>query len=335
MSDSITVLRCARGLRLAKLITPTGAIDYDRTRTFDGWTIPVDSLDAIEDIVRRLIDKPRLCVVRGALARGDQASRIRRLAYLDAKTGAEPTLQETPHKWLALDVEGVQQPTDIPPHDLEACARFAMQRLPVAFRRASCIVQATAGHGRKPDIRLRLWFWLSRHTTGAELKRWLTGSPADPSVFRPAQVIYTAAPVFQDCDDHLPRRIGSVRGSDTPVQVPAPLALAPAARREAKPLPGVDRAGASSYAWAALRNAKARVAGAAINNRHPTCVQESRGLARLVEAGLLNRSQVIRAMGEALEEAGKTRDEGEAIAEWGLSHPSAAQLPGDVANARL
>lgn len=333
-ADSITVLRCAPRLRLAKLITPAGASDYDSTRTFDAWTVPLGGLADIEKLVSRLIGNPGLCVVRGELIAGDTASRIRRLVY-QTKDGSEPTLRDAPHQWAALDIEGLQLPADMPAGDLEACARYAIQRLPLAFRNVSCVVQATAGHGRKPDIRLRVWFWLSRPTTGTELKRWLTGSPADPSVFRPAQIIYTAAPVFQGCEDHLRVRLINVRTPDIDVQVPAPVALAPPTRREAKPLPPLDAAGSSRYAWVALRNATARVAGAPINSRHPTCVTESRSLARLVEAGLLTSAQVIRAMGDALESAGKTKEEGEAIAEWGLSHPSSSRLPEGVANARL
>ena len=45
-----------------------------------------------------------------------------------------------------------------------------MERLPSAFAEAEGIVQASAGHGIKPDIRLRLWFWLDRPITGAEAK---------------------------------------------------------------------------------------------------------------------------------------------------------------------
>lgn len=333
MSDAITVLRCAPSLRLAKRILPDKIIDYDSTRTFDAWTVPVSNLRDVYELTTSLIGNPRLCVVRGALVAGPENRRMRRLVYPDPKTGDAPTLRDVPRKWVALDVEGVGQPPDLPAADIEACARYTMQRLPAAFRNASCIVQATAGHGRKPDIRLRLWFWLSRHTSGTELQRWLAGSPADPSVFRPAQIIYTAAPLFEACEDHLPTRIISLAGGET-VQVPPPPALAPPARREAKPLPASDMPGAARYAWAALRNAAARVAGAPVNSRHPTCVRESRSLARLVEARLLTSAQVIQAMGEALEHSGKTKAEGEAIAAWGLLHPAIRQLPEAVTNGR-
>ena len=70
--------------------------------------------------------------------------------------------------------------------------------LPEEFWTADCIVQATAGHGIKPGMRLRLWFWLSRPLGRGELDRWFANSPVDRSVFRTVQAIYTAAPVFEN-----------------------------------------------------------------------------------------------------------------------------------------
>jgi hypothetical protein len=333
MSDSITILRCARGLRLAKLIRPDEIVTYDSTRIYDGWTVPISGLAEVEELISKIIHQPRIAVVRGQLLGGVSVHGIRRLLYPDPTTDDEPTLVDAPRQWLAADFEGVQRPPHIAATDLEACGRDALRHLPRAFRHAACLIQATAGHGLKPDHRLRLWFWLSRATGGAELKRWFKGCPADPSIFRPAQVIYTAAPIFEGCEDHLPRRLAALDGADV-VAVPSPEALAPPARREAKPLPASDMPGASRYAWAALRNAAARVAGAPVNSRHPACVRESRSLARLVEARLLTSAQVIRAMGEALEHSGKTKAEGEAIAAWGLSHPAIRQLPEAVTNGR-
>jgi hypothetical protein len=324
--DSITILRCARGLRLSKLIRPDGIVTYDSTRTYDGWTVPIASLADIENLVSDIIHQQRLCVVRGRLIGGETVNGIRRLLYRDPETGEEPTLSDVPRQWLALDIEGVQRPAYIAAADLSTCAKDALRHLPQAFRGAACLVQATAGHGIKPDIRLRLWFWLSRPTSGGELKRWLKGCPADPSIFRAAQVIYTAAPVFEGCEDHLPMRLTLCPGNNH-VLVPSPEALAPLPPRPAKPLPASDSPGASRYAWAALRNAVAAVASANVDERHPTCLRVSRSLARLVNAGLLSSTEVKDAMADALLHAGKTREEGEALAAWALAHPSSAALP--------
>jgi hypothetical protein len=296
---------------------------------FDGWTAPVKNLDEIEALLSRLIHSPRHCVVRGELVNCPRASGIRRLVHPDIETGDQPTLREVPRLWLAIDAEGIERPPGLDLADLPACARVAQHRLPAAFRGADCIIQATAGHGIKPDLRLRLWFWLSRPITGVELKRWLRGAPADPSIFAAAQIIYTAAPIFEGCADHLPNRLERIPGAAA-VQVPPKEELAPPRVSETRAATKPSDENASRYAWAALRNAAARVAGASVNKRHPTCLEQSRRLARLVEAGMLTASDVKDAMGEALYQAGKTREEGIAIAAWGLAHPSTGQLPEGV-----
>lgn len=329
MKDNLTVLRCAQNLRLAKTIRPDGIEDYGSARKFDGWTAHVKNLDEIEALLSRLVHLPRLCVVRGELTNGPRATGIRRLLYPDPKTGDQPTLREVPRRWLAIDAEGIDRPAGVGVSDLPECARVAVQRLPAAFHNADCIAQLTAGHGIKPDLRLRLWFWLSRPTSGGELKRWLRGAPADPSIFAAAQIIYTAAPIFEGCTDHLPNRLARIPGAAA-VQVPSSEQLAQPVPREFKPLPKPADENASRYAWAALRNAAARVAGAPINSRHPTCLRQTRSLARMVDAGLLAASDVQAAMGEAICHAGKTREEGIAIAAWALAHPSTAPLPEGV-----
>ncbi len=105
-----------------------------------------------------------------------------------------PTFRDVPRRWLALDVEGIPLPETLHPADLAGCCALALTRLPGAMQDAACIVQASGSHGFKPDMRLRLWFWLSRPTWGHELKNWFRGTPADPSVFGAVQPIYTAAP---------------------------------------------------------------------------------------------------------------------------------------------
>ena len=155
-----------------------------------------------------------------------------------------------------------------------------------------------------------MWFWLSRPTSGGELRRWLKGSPADPSIFGAGQPIYTAAPVFADgIVDHLSERLVSIAGANV-VEIPPRQAFAPPPAPPPKPLPepGSDRA--LKYAIGALRAAAIAVATAPVDSRHVTCRSQARGLARLVDAGLLAGSDVIRVMDEALVQAGKATGEG-------------------------
>lgn len=326
MTDTITVLRCARSKLLCKRIRPGEVVPYDETKIFDAWTYDVDGLDKLRELIENLIDAPRCAIVRGALINGPKAKGIRRLKDACPETGDQPTIADAPRRWLALDLEDMPLPEGIVITDITACAAVAITYLPPAFTGVRCIAQATAGHGIKPGIRLRLWFWLSRLTSGAELKVWLRDTPADPAVFRPAQLIYTAAPLFEGMLDHLPCRLATLPGAEM-VKVPSEQQLAPPPRPASKPLPEVNSLAGSRYAMAALRNAAHRVISAPVASRHPTCRSQTMGLARLVNAGLLARSDVEAVMVSALEQAGKPRREGERLVAWALDHASSTPLP--------
>jgi hypothetical protein len=256
---------------------------------------------------------------------------VRRLAFADKETGDQPTLREAAHRWLALDVDSVGRPDGAPANDLLGCAAEVVQRLPGAFHAARCIVQASASHGIKPGCRLRLWYWLDRPTTNAELKRWLRGAPVDPSVFRTVQPIYTAAPVFAaGVLDHLSTRL-AVRDGSPIVGVPSPAALAPPPPRPSPPMPIPGSPGSGGYAVAALTNAAVRVGRAGIGQRHDTILCEAQGLARFVKAGLLTAQDVSRTLRGAGTDAGKPEDEVDSIIDWAMDHPSGAVLPASVA----
>ena len=329
MSDTITILRCARSKLLCKRIRPSEIVPYDEVKIFDGWTYDVDGIDRLRELIENLIDAPRCAVVRGALIKGPIVKGIRRLKDPCRETGDQPTIADVARRWLALDLEDVPLPDEIAATDITACAKAAIGYLPDTFAGVRCVVQATAGHGLKPGIRLRLWFWLSRLTTAAELRVWLKDTPADPAVFRCAQLIYTGAPLFEGLDDHLPARVAMLPGAEM-VEVPSEQALAPPPARPFKPLPEANSLAASRYAVAALKGAAARVTSAPVAQRHPTCMYQTRSLGRLVEAGLLARSDVERVMVSALEQAGKPRSEGERVVAWALDHPSTAPLPEGV-----
>lgn len=229
-ADTITLMRARGGRRLAKTICADGSIaDYDRAFLYDLAAHPVADLDDIARLLRRLLPRPDLCAVFGGIADPARTRGVRRLAYPDPDTGDQPTLRAAPHRWVALDLDGIGRPDTVPAADLTACAALAIERLPTEFRGVRCIVQATSGHGIKPGCRLRLWYWLSRLTTGDELGYWLKDHPADCCTFRPAQPIYTAAPVFAGRVDHLPVRTAEIPGP-LHVKVPAPEMLRPPPR---------------------------------------------------------------------------------------------------------
>ncbi len=325
--DAVTVLR-ARGRRLAKRLHPDGRVEgYDSARTLDGFTEPVPDLPALAALLDRLLPRPDCCIVRGELLAGATATGIRRLLHPDAETGDAPTLRDVPRRWLALDVEGVPLPAGIPAADLLACAAVALATLPVALRGAACIVGASASHGLRPDLRLRLWFWLDRPVWGHELRRWLRDTPADPSVFGAAQPIYTAAPVLAGgMADPLPGRLLTLPGVAL-VTVPAPELLAPPPPPE-RPAPGPSPATVatpeqgSAYVRGALVRAVHRITSTTPGGRHRIIVGETARLARFVAPGLLTASVVADVVREAARAAGKD-DAAEVAAciAWGLANP--------------
>jgi hypothetical protein len=332
--ETLTVIR-ARGRRLAKLIRADTTVGgYDDAKHFDLFTVSVPDLNALHRLLWRLLDRPDCAVVRGEIANPDRVLCVRRLLYPDKKTGDVPTLRGAARHWLALDIEGVPRPEQVAATDLGGCAQEAIKRLPAAFHGARCIVQASGSHGIKPGVRLRLWYWLTRPTTGAELKRWLHGAPADASVFGAVQPIYTAAPVFAPgvCD-HLPQRIFERSGQPL-VTVPSPQDLLPPSRPEATVCPVLRKGSARAdlYVRAALTIAGKRIIAA--GQRHPAILSEACGLARLVKAGLLGRSELKSLLWQAAQQAGKD-DEAEIdrILDFGLSQADTTPLPTGIANA--
>lgn len=325
MNDTITILR-ARNRRLAKLVHHDGQVDgYDLARTFDLIERPVTDLAALAGLLRALLPRWDCAVVRGAIVDARRTHGVRRLLHSDVKTGEQPTLREVARRWLALDMEGIPRPATVAPADLLACYGLALATLPAAFANTACIVAASGSHGIKPDVRLRLWFWCDRPLSGAELKRWLRDTPADPSVFGAAQPIYTAAPLMAGgAPAPLAERIIVVSGEPL-VNAPSPEALTPPPR----PRPGTGPTrpqDVSRYVEAALIRAAAAIANAP--KRHPRIIAECRGLARLVRARLLAESAMRAVVTEAARRAGKEdADEIGACLAWGLANPSTGELP--------
>ena len=322
--DSITVLRCAPQLRLAKVLKADGSfIDFDCPRHFSAQEHVVADLAGLVKGLRTLQSQPQQCVVRGALVDGPVARGIRRLLHHDPQTGDQPTLREAPRLWVALDMDGLERPAGVDAADLLGCARAVIPSLPSGFHAASCAIQATAGHGRKPGSRLRLWFWLDRPVGRTELEVWFAGHSVDAVSFRAAQVIYTAAPAFEDgISDHLPERLAVLTGA-AEVSVPPheALQLPPRPRRASFEIPAAK---AAEWAENAFRRGVAAVATAPTDSRHVTCVKVSFNLACLCHEGRLYESHVRSALGAALEHAGKEAEEAHRVFDWAMGQAAGA-----------
>lgn len=334
-ADTLTVLHTPY-LRLAKRLRPDGGSDgYDKAKTLDAYTVEASDLNDVFQLLQRLVSRPSCCVVRGRLLHGSSAKGIRRLLHTDRETGELPTFEDSPRRWLALDLDGLPMPEGIIASDLAACGTAAVAALPEAFQKAACIIQASASHGVKPGLRLRVWVWLSRPTWGHEAKRWLKSTPCDPSVFGAVQPIYTAAPVLAPgVANPVHVRLLTMAGKAT-VNVPPPETLAPPPPPEAQRSSiDIREATAHRYVRKALERAAANIATATEGNRHPLIVAEACRLARFVEHGWLTASDLADIVRAAAQQAGKD-DKGEldAAIAYGLANPwTAGPMPGTARN---
>ncbi len=315
--DTITILQ-SRGPRLAKTLHADGRITpYGNARLFDMAAEPLDGLHGLHALLRHLLARPDRCVVRGAIADACRTQQVRRLLHDDPAAGDTATLRDVPRHWLALDLDGLPAPQHLNPHDLTACLAAALPALPPAFAQAGIITQATASHGIKPGMRLRLWVWLNRPIMGQDAARWLRAVPClDAASFRAAQVIYTAAPILAPgAPDPLPAGRLYLRAGP-PVTPPHP---PPPAQRAAPQI--AMRHGRVADA---LANAAYRIARQPEGNRHRAAVLAACELAGHVKAGALHAGDVSHVIAQALERAGKDAREGEAIAQWALQHAGVA-----------
>jgi hypothetical protein len=325
--DGITIVRAANR-RLCKVVHSDGTIDdYQGARLVDLIEREFEDFDGLARLLTQLASRRDAAVVRGAPADPTRTRGVRRLVHADPETGDPPTLVECSRSVVAFDFDTIARPDSVNVTDLEGCARAAIAHLPLAYHRAETIVQATSGHAIKPGIRLRLWYGLSRPTSGAELTSWLRRTPVDPSPFRPAQLIYTATPVFMPgALDPLPTRLVRLGGTPT-VPVPPASELRPAPRPPAAAPPPPGSAGSGDYAATVLTRALVRIGRAGVGQRNPSLLAAACTLAPLIKHRLITETTVTEALIGAAKRAGlddephrgAEREAKKAVA-WALAH---------------
>ncbi len=315
-ADHVTVLR-SRGGRLAKLIQADDVIlGYTAGKWFDFEVCRVGGLADLESLLCRLAPRADCAVIRGEPIDPAACRHVRRLLHPDRETDDPACFREVPRHWLALDMDAVPRPDSVPTHDLAQCAALALAILPPEFRQASCIVQATGGHGFKPGARLRLWYWLARPVSGAEAKRWLRQAPVDPAVFRAVQPIYTAAPVLaHGVSNPCPVRLLRLPG---PEILPVPDLSPPTLHRSASPVTTIAAGGV----FPKLAEVLFRVRMAPEGQRHARLLGAAFTVGRLRLAAGISQDEASTALLDAVKAAGgHAVDEANATATiaWGLT----------------
>ena len=208
---AITILTAARTKRAAKIHarTPDGwaTHDYDCGAIFTLDTAPISTLRDLSEVLVSLQDDPRAFVVRGARIDGHTAHPATRRTIHTQDDGDPPHLAEVDRAWVCLDIDNLPTPTDPdgkPLGDHAAWVRHAVAQLPAPFQGAGYHYQWSNSAGVKgwANLRLHLWFILSRPVCGPSLKSYLKThrAPVDLALCSAAQIHYTAAPLFRDID---------------------------------------------------------------------------------------------------------------------------------------
>src|SRR6516162_5739857 len=203
----------------------------DRTKI----KVPVSNLAELAGILDNL-NKHQAVIHGGLIGRevGEVAKNIPRWLY-PRSDDAPATIEETPHYWTLLDVDGIPCPEGLDPiAEPERAAAHVISLLPEEFHGAAYWWQLTSSAGFKPGIRMRLAFWMDRKLAGRDVKLWLAKvNGLDGSIYTAHQLIYAAAPIFDEgIEDPVPRRSGICDGN-----IVSPPELRPALDNSSKPEP--------------------------------------------------------------------------------------------------
>lgn len=132
------------------------------------------------------------------------------------------TIEDRPSHIVMLDIEGLRARDDAgefdPVADPERAIACAMPRLPPEFRDVCAVWQLSSSAGTADfngEVKLHLYFWLSRALTCAQLLAWLKpwtkeeGGIIDGSTLSADHLFYVAPPILPEgAQDPVPTRIG-------------------------------------------------------------------------------------------------------------------------------
>jgi hypothetical protein len=228
--DSVTLLTALDGGLLAKRTSrpagggPPETQAFGRAKYFRIDEIEIADLFEAHDLIQRVAGMRQVGMVRGRPVEGINRQRARRLSRPRTENGAivPKTFAPAARHLVVIDVDNLPSPPwldvlDDPDHAVE----FAVDYLPAEFHGATVVWQFTSSQEIKPGLYLRLFFWSDRPVSDSESKALFRGRPAvDLKIYRPAQPIYTATPIFEGMPDPVPYRIGLWRGDRDEVTLP-------------------------------------------------------------------------------------------------------------------
>jgi len=180
---------------------------------FRHWTRELKGLDDLGFALEKLSVQPGMFAIRG-----------------DVKPGAPKTIQRTykaegswiedvDKMWLCIDIDG--QPASPDRDHVEQ----AIAMMPEWLQDADCIWRFSSSHGIKPanQLRLHLWYFLTRPVGNNALRHWARPLPIDGALYQPVQPHYTATPIFIGADDPVTKRLGYHRSTNREANPPIEL----------------------------------------------------------------------------------------------------------------
>ena len=200
----------------------TATLNYDKGSWWRVIEMPLFGFDEMVAVLELLLDARDALVIRGEPKSGLDLTKPIRRKYREP----DATFDDVPRQWLHGDIDGVAaehldvivNPDGAMHHVLDVIAEHAPELNGVS---AFCAFSSSAGVYDVTRAKLHVWWWLNRHYSNAELKRWAKQVNAragyklfDTYVFNAVQPNYTARPIFKGRVDPLAgaRRYAVARG---------------------------------------------------------------------------------------------------------------------------
>ena len=322
-TGGLTVLRAvASGRRLTKTwkADPSGVPRIEPrelVRQFWAQVVPVNGIHDLARVLRDLERRPDQVIIRDTPAPGlDLGEPVERRAV---------NFEDLPIPWVMLDIDGLPAPDGLDPvANPEAAVRHVQGLLPATFQEASAYWQlsSSAGHPRKPGIRLHLFYYLAAPATSAAWKSWAKSFAfLDAGIFDRVKEHFIGAPIFEDgLPDPVTRRSGLLKGQTdvlafTPPEVAS---TGPIRGQGAWPPPGAPEA-STGYGADRLAEAVSAVELSVEGERNRSLFSAACDVGELVAGGEIEPAEAEAALVEAGVVAGLAEAEAAASVMSGLA----------------
>jgi hypothetical protein len=294
--------------RLTKLVRHDGEIEpYESARTFDADGLDVSTFDKLLAGLNWLSGEWAIAPVQGGKIDGVSPRRMRKLIYDDydreTKTVIPKTIIDKPCIILPIDIDDLIPPPRV--LGLRAIALWVIERLPPEFHGVRCIVQATGSYGFKRGAHIRIYFMTDKGLTCAEKRQWLKPLAkidgvkfVDLGLYSANQLVYTAAPVFEDPDDdplYDAPRLMVIDGEEF-VRTPRAERLKPAVHNSYDYHAAMSHAAGSGDDNGLILSAMVAIDAAAPGSRHNRIMREAFTLAGFAVAGGVNADMALRGL---------------------------------------